>query len=81
MPESNKDFREKYEAEQKLKTTGCIFLDPDTSISKIKLRDSKSSELIINDKDKIDNYDQYHYYSTTYRETLTLTQHPGDGKY
>ena len=81
VPEPDKDLREKYEAEQKLKTTGCIFLNPDTSLSKIKLRDSESAETIIAGKDKIDDNDQYHYYSTMYRETLTMTQHPGDGKY
>ena len=81
VPEPDKDLREKYEAEQNLKTTGCIFLNPDTSLSKINLRDSKSAELIISNEDKIDNNEQYHYYSTMHRETLTMTQHPGDGKY
>jgi hypothetical protein len=81
VPEPDKDLREKYEAEQKLKKNLCILLNPDTSLSKIKLRDSKSAESIISDKDKIDGNDQYHYYSTMYRETLTMTQHPGDGKY
>jgi hypothetical protein len=81
VPEPDKDLREKYEAEQNLKTIGCIFLNPDTSLSKINLRDSKSAESIISNKDKIDDNDQYHYYSTMYRETLTMTQHPGDGKY
>ena len=81
VPEPDKDLREKFEAEQKLKTTGCIFLNPDTSLSKINLRDSKSAESIISNKDKIDDNEQYHYYSTMYRETLTMTQHPGDGKY
>lgn len=81
LPESNKDLREKSEAEQKHKTTDCIFLNPDTSLSNIKLNNSESAELIIDAKDKIDNYDQYHYYSTMYRETLTMTVHPGDGKY
>ena len=81
VPESAKDLKEKYEAEQNLKTIGCKFLNPDTSLAKINLRDSKSAESIISNKDKIDNNDQYHYYSTMYRETLTMTQHPGDGKY
>lgn len=81
VPEPDKDLREKYEAEQKLKTSGCIFFNPDTSLSNIKLRDSKSAETTITDKDKIDENDQYHYYSTMYRETLTMTQHPGDDKY
>jgi hypothetical protein len=81
LPEPDKDLREKIEAEQKIKTTGCIFLNPDTSLSKINLRDSKSAESVISNKDKIDDNDQYHYYSTMYRETLTMTQHSGDGKY
>jgi hypothetical protein len=81
VPEPDKDLKEKYEAEQKLKTTVCILLNPDTSLSKIKLRDFESAETIITDKDKIDDNEQYHYYSTMYRETLTMTQHPGDGKY
>ena len=45
------------------------------------MRDSESAETIITDKEKIDDNDQYHYYSTMYLETLTMTQHPGDGKY
>ena len=81
LPESNNDLKEKSEAKQKLKPTDCIFLNPDTSLANIKLNNSESAETIIDDKDKIDNNDQYHYYSTMYRETLTMTVHPGDGKY
>ena len=57
-----------------------IFSSPDTSLSYINLRDSKSSIAIIGENEKIDDNEQYHYYSTMYRETLTLTQHPGDSK-
>jgi PBP1b-binding outer membrane lipoprotein LpoB len=59
LPEPDKELRERYEAEQKLKMIGCIFLNPDTSLLKIKLRDSESAETIINDKEKIDKNDQY----------------------
>jgi hypothetical protein len=34
VPEPDKDLREKYEAEQNLKTIGCIFLNPDTHYQK-----------------------------------------------
>jgi uncharacterized lipoprotein NlpE involved in copper resistance len=81
VPGPGKDLREKSEAAQKSKTTGCIFLNPDTSLSKINLRDAESAESIISSKDKIDDNEQYHYYSAMYRETLTMTHHPGDGKY
>lgn len=59
----------------------CIFSNPDTSLSTIRLREAKSAEKIISSKDKMNDYDQYRFYSATYRETLTMTQHPGDGKY
>ena len=59
----------------------CTFSNPDTSLSKVRLRDSESTTMIITVKDKIDDNDEYHYYSTMARETLTMTQHPGDGKY
>jgi hypothetical protein len=61
--------------------TNSKFNNPDTSLSNINLRDSRSSIAIIGEKDKIDDNEEYHYYSTMYRETLTLTQHPGDGRY
>lgn len=81
IPEPDKDLREKYETHQNLKEGNCIFSNPDTSLSKIKLRNPESTIKIIGNNDKADDNGQYHYYSTMYRETLTLTQHPGDGKY
>ena len=81
VPEPNKDLKEKNEAHQTLNKSVCTFSNPDTSLSKIKLRDSESSVRIISAKDKIDDNDEYHYYSTMSRETLTMTQHAGDGKY
>ena len=80
MTEPNINLKEKSEAEKILKTNSCIFLNPDTSLSKITLRDSKSAKSIISIKDKIEN-EEYHYYSTTYQEMLTMIQHPGDSKY
>ena len=61
--------------------TDCILLYPDTSVSNIRLRDIESAQAIINDRDEIDNQDQYHFYSKMENEILTMTQHPGDGKY
>ncbi len=80
VPEHDRDLREKSEAIQKMNQSGCIFLNPDTSVSTIKLRNTNSTTAIIGNKDKIDNLDQYHYYSTMYREILTMTQHSGDGQ-
>lgn len=81
VPEPDKAERLKYEALEALKKSGCSLTDPDTSISGIKIRDSETATRIIGKKDEIDSTDHYHYYSAYERETLTLTQHPGDGKY
>jgi hypothetical protein len=81
IPEPDKAERLKYEALEALKKSSCTLTDPDTSICGIKIRNSETAIPVIGDKDKVDSIDQYHYYSTYERETLTLTQHPGDGKY
>jgi hypothetical protein len=81
VPEPDKDLREKNEAQQKLKAAACIFSNPDTSLSGVKLRDAESAASIIREKDKKDNRDEYHYYSAMYGETLTMSEFAGDGKY
>ena len=81
VPEPDKAERLKYEALQKLKNSGCNLKDPDTSVCGIKLRDFESAIRLIGQNDKIDSLDQYKYYSKLDREILTLTQHPGDGKF
>jgi hypothetical protein len=81
VPEADKKSQEASETQQIVKNSDCMFLNPDTSLSKVRLRDSESSAMIITADDKIDAGDHYYYYSTMYRETLTMTQFPGDGKY
>lgn len=79
VPEPDKAERLRYEAIDKLKASGCILTDPDTSVAGIILRSSESAIAVIGNKDKPDSLDQYHYYSINEREALTLTQHAGDG--
>jgi len=62
------------------KRNGCVFFDPDTSLCEIVLRDSESATRIIGTDNKIDDNEQYHFYSKKERETLTLSQYPGDFK-
>lgn len=81
VPEPDKSEKLKYEAIQKLIKSKCIIENPDISLCGINLRDSQSTISIIGDKDKTDKFGQYHYYSNFESETLTLTQHPGDGKF
>ena len=80
IPEPDRHDRLLGEAIQKLKTINCDFLLPDTSLGGIDLRNSKSADKVIGTDNKIDEREQYHFYSLMDTETLTLTQHPGDGK-
>ncbi|CAD0005514.1 MULTISPECIES: hypothetical protein [Flavobacterium] len=81
IPEPDEDERLKYEEIQKLKNSNCILENPDVSVCGIQLRNSESTISIIGNNDKIDQFNNYHYYSNFESETLTLTQHPGDGKF
>jgi len=80
VPEPDKPERLLGEAIQKLKTVNCNFSEPDTSLCEITLRNSESAEKIIGAVNKTDERELYHFYSLMDAETLTLTQHPGDGK-
>ena len=65
---------------QKLKNSNCNFIEPDTSLCGITLRNSSSADKVIGKNNKVDEREQYSFYSLMDAETLTLTQHPGDGK-
>lgn len=80
VPEPDKHERLVGEAIQKLKTSSCNFIDPDTSLAGIALRDSKSADKVIGVDNATDQSEQYHFYSLMDAETVTLTQHPGDSK-
>jgi hypothetical protein len=80
VPEPDTAERIRYEALQRMRNTGCLFLDPDTSVLSLKIRDVKSGESFIKGY-KLGSQDQYRYYSKNIRQVLSLTQHPGDGKY
>lgn len=80
VPEADRHERLLGEATQKLRTINCTFFDPDTSLSGIELRNSHSADKVIGTDNKIEEREQYHFYSLMDAETLTLTQHPGDGK-
>lgn len=81
IPEPDKAERLKYEAIQKLQNSKCLIQNPDVSLDGIELRNSESTISMIGNKDKIDEFNEYHYYSNNGSETLTLTQHPGDSKF
>lgn len=80
VPEPDRNERLRYEALQELQNSGCSFPDPDTSVRSINIRDTRSGEAIIKN-DQMDDSDQYHYYSKSRRQVLTLTKHAGDPRY
>jgi len=80
VPEPDKHERLLGEVIQKIKKNNCDFSEPDTSLNGITLRNSKSADNVIGTDNKIDEKEQYHFYSLMDAEILTLTQHPGDGK-
>ena len=80
VPEPDKHERLIGEAVQKLRTLNYDFSNPDTSLCGITLRNSLSAENILGKENKIDEREQYHFYSLMDSETLTLTQHPGDNR-
>ena len=81
VPEPDKAERLKYEVIKKLINSKCIIQSPDISLCGIALRDSESAIKIIGNNDISNEFGEYHYYSNSESETLTLTQHPGDGKF
>ena len=80
IPEPDRHERLLGEAIQKLRNKKCDFSEPDTTLCGIALRNSKSADKVIGPDNKIDERGEYHFYSLMNAETLTLTQHSGDGK-
>jgi len=80
VPETDKQERLLSEAVLNLKNLNCNFIEPDTSLCNITLRNSSSADKVISTDNKIGDKEKYYFYSKFDRETLTLTQHPGDGK-
>jgi hypothetical protein len=76
-PEPDKDLREKYDAEQKVKASACLFENPDTSLSNIKLRDAESATTILKVK-RLNGDTAYNFSTRDKNETLSVTVHPGD---
>ena len=74
------DVAAKTEFEENPKKSNCNFLEPDTSLSGIILRNTTSANKIIGANNKIDSLNQYRFYSKDAKEILTLTQHAGDEK-
>jgi hypothetical protein len=77
-PEPDKDLREKYEAQQKAKSSTCVFDNPDTSLSSIKLRDPESATKVLKVK-RLNGDTTYYFQNEDKKQILGVTVHPGDG--
>ena len=75
--EPEKKIVEKYQDNSKLVSSVCIFDNPDTSLSNIKLRDAKSAATIL-EVTKLNGDTTYQFYSKDKKEILGVTVHPGD---
>lgn len=76
-PEPDKDLRERYEAQQKVNSSACVFDNPDTSLSNIKLRDAESSTTVLKVK-RLNGDTTYNFSTPDKKEILSVTVHPGD---
>ncbi len=76
-PEPDKDLREKYEEQQKKNSRTCVFDNPDTSLSNIKLRDAESAAKVLN-VNRLNGDTTYHLLTKDKTQLLGVEVHPGD---
>jgi hypothetical protein len=56
----------------------CVFKNPDTSVSGIKIRDEKSTVRILGKKIRLEGDSTHRFYSKNQDQILSMTVHPGD---
>jgi len=75
-PKTDKELSEKKEASPKEKTA-CIFDNPDTSLSSIKLRDTESTRKVLKVR-QLNGDTTYNFYGHDKSQLLSVTVYPGD---
>ncbi len=75
--ESDTASHEKYEEQKKISTNACVFDNPDTSLSNIKLRDAESATTVLKVK-RLNGDTTYNFCSQDKKQLLSVTVHPGD---
>jgi hypothetical protein len=78
VPEPDKELREEYEKQQELNKSKCAFIDPDTSVVGIKIRNIESTLNILGKQTKLEGDSTHVFYSIDKKQKLELTVHPGD---
>lgn len=78
VPEPDKELREEYKKKQELNKSKCSFIDPDTSVVGIKIRNVESTLSILGKQTKLEGDSTHVFYSSDKKQKLGLTVHPGD---
>lgn len=78
IPEPDKELREEYEKQKNLNKSKCNFVDPDTSVVGIKIRNVESTLNILGKQTKLEGDSTHVFYSSDKKQKLGLTVHPGD---
>jgi len=78
VPEPDKELREEYEKQQELNKSKFAFIDPDTSVANIKIRNAESTLNILGKQTKLEGDSTHVFYSSDKKQKLGLTVHPGD---
>ena len=78
VPVPDKELREEYEKQQELNKSKCAFIDPDTSVADIKIRNAESTLNILGKQTKLEGDSTHVFYSSDKKQKLGLTVHPGD---
>jgi hypothetical protein len=78
VPEPDKELREEYEKQQELNKSKFAFIDPDTSVANIKIRNAESILNILGKQTKLEGDSTHVFYSSDKKQKLGLTVHPGD---
>ncbi len=75
---SNSTLRQIDTENKELRKKTCIFSDPDTSVYRIRIRDSESVKKIIGKNTRLEGDSTHTFYSSDKKQVLKLTVHPGD---
>lgn len=78
LPEPDKAEREAYEHQQKLLQSKCVFMNPDTSVVGVKIRDVESTLRVLGKLTELQGDSTHVFYSRDMKQQLGLTVHPGD---
>jgi hypothetical protein len=78
VPEPDKELQIEIEKPQEFNKSKCFFVDPDTSVADIKIRNVESTLNVLGKQTKLEGDSTHVFYSSDKKQKLGLTVHPGD---